>query len=88
MLAILVAGGLAVFGLISMVSLPALPVVGVAVITVAAVVHRVTARLSVPTCAGCGKNLTGVPGGAVGVICPDCGSINQPLLMSSDRRHA
>ncbi len=85
-LAILVAGGLAVFGLISMVSLPALPVLGFAVITVAAVVHRVTARLSMPTCHGCGKNLTDVPGDSIGVVCPDCGAVCLPLPAPGEHR--
>ncbi|MEZ6243617.1 MAG: hypothetical protein R3B57_11315 [Phycisphaerales bacterium] len=85
-LAILVAGGLAAFGLLSIVSLPALPVLGVAVITVAAVVHRVTARLSHPTCHGCGQNLTDVPGDAIGVVCPDCGAVNLPLPSPGQHR--
>ncbi len=88
-LAILVAGGLAVFGLVSMVSLPALPVLGVAVVAAAVVVHRVTARLSHPTCHGCGHDLTGVPGDSIGVVCPDCGSVNLPLRApGDDRRNA
>lgn len=88
-LAILVAGGLAAIGLLSVVSLPALPVLGVAVITVAAVVHRVTARLSLPTCHGCGEDLTDVPGDSIGVVCPGCGAVNQPLPpLAQRRRHA
>lgn len=78
-LAILVGSGLAVVGLLSLVSWPALPVIGVAVITVAAVVHRVTHKLSSPLCHACGHDLTGQPDSSIGLICPDCGSVNIPL---------
>jgi tRNA(Ile2) C34 agmatinyltransferase TiaS len=78
-LAILVGSGLAVFGLLSLVSWPALPVIGVAVITVAAVVHRVTYKLSSPLCHACGHDLTGQPDSSIGLICPDCGAVNVPL---------
>jgi len=84
-LAILVGTGLAVFGLLSLVSWPALPVIGVAVITVAAMVHRVTHKLSAPTCQACGHDLSGLPDSSIGLICPDCGSINVPLPSPESR---
>ncbi len=84
-LAILVGSGLAVFGLLSLVSWPALPIIGVAVITVAAMVHRVTHKLSAPTCHACGHDLTGLPEASIGLICPDCGSVNLPLPSPEQR---
>lgn len=76
-LAIVLAGGLAVFGLLSWLALPALPVVGVALLTVAAMVNGVTNRLSVPTCWSCGENLADRPSGVHGTLCDGCGAVNQ-----------
>jgi predicted RNA-binding Zn-ribbon protein involved in translation (DUF1610 family) len=72
----LVLGALAVVGWMSV---PVLPALGVALVTAAALVHTMSSRLSLPTCAGCGKDLTGNSPGAYGVICPDCGTINQHI---------
>jgi hypothetical protein len=69
--------GLTTLGVLSVTTIPAWPIVGVAVATLALVVNTVASRLSQPTCLGCGQNLTGQPRGEHGAICPSCGSINQ-----------
>lgn len=69
-------GALAVVGWLSV---PVLPALGVALITAAAVVNSMASRLAQPTCAGCGRDLSGSQAGTYGVICPDCGSINQHI---------
>lgn len=84
-LAILLGTGLAVVGLLSLVSWPALPVIGVAVITVAAMVHRVTHKLSSPLCHACGHDLSGQPDSSIGLLCPECGSVNVPLQRPGER---
>lgn len=76
---------LAALAVVGWMSVPALPALGVALVTAAAVVHTMSSKLSLPTCAGCGKDLTGKGAGAYGVICPDCGTINQHIR---DARHA
>lgn len=67
-------GALAVVGWLSV---PVLPALGVALVTAAAVVNTMASRLAMPTCAGCGIDLTQTPADAHGVTCPDCGTINQ-----------
>ncbi len=76
-LGVLVAGVLAAWALAGWLTLPAWPVVGVAVLTVAAVVHKMTARVGAATCWSCGADLAGEQGGAYGVVCRGCGSVNQ-----------
>jgi len=77
--AIVLGGVLAAIAMINVFAWPALPVVGAAVITVAAVVHSVTSRLSHPICWNCGQDITGQPTGEYGAICPKCGSVNQQV---------
>ncbi len=74
-LAALVLAGVAVT---SMTTVPVWGVVGVAVAAVAVFVNTVGSRLSAPTCLGCGHDLSGEHAGAHGVVCPGCGSVNQP----------
>jgi len=67
---------LAAIGVVGLASWPALPVVGVTLTIATVVVNKMTARLSVMTCSGCGADLTGQPTGAYGAVCKDCGVIN------------
>jgi hypothetical protein len=86
--AVLVAAVLAVIGVLSWATLPAWPVVGVAIITVAAVVNSMTTRLSHAVCYQCGDALKTTETGCYGVICEGCGAINQALPQGDDRRFA
>ena len=81
-LALLVCATLAVIGVVSWASLPAWPVIGVAVATVAVVFNSVTSRLNHPVCWGCGEDLARSPSGEYGVICPKCGALTE----TPDRR--
>jgi hypothetical protein len=81
---IVVGVALTTMGVISMTTIPAWPIVGVAVAALALVVNQMTSKLSQPTCYGCGKSLSGLPSGEHGTICPNCGSINQPHELPED----
>lgn len=72
-----VAVGVTVLGVLSLTTLPAWPVVGVALATVALVVNQIAKPLSSPICFGCGIDLTNEPRGEHGVICKNCGTITQ-----------
>ena len=85
-LAVLAAGTLAVIGVLGWLALPAIPVVGVAIITVAAVVNKMTTRLSEPICRTCGSSLEGEKPGTYGVVCRGCGAINEPPAADATRR--
>lgn len=63
-------------GLLGWLALPAIPVVSVALITVAAVVNKMTTRLSQPVCRACGESLEGREPGLYGVVCDHCGAIS------------
>lgn len=67
----------AVVAALSLTAWPAVPVIGVALLTAAALVNGMTARLADPTCVGCGRDLAGQASGQYGVVCPDCGAITQ-----------
>lgn len=71
---------IATFAALSVFALPAVPVVSVALITAAAVLNSMTAKLGVAVCSGCGKSLEGVPSGAYGAVCPGCGAVNGNTL--------
>lgn len=86
-LGVVVALGFFAFGLIAWAAWPVMPVVGVAIITAVAFVNSMTAKMIVPTCAGCGTDLTGQVAGAYGVVCPDCGTFSENLP-HDDRRNA
>ncbi len=66
---------LAALAVISLTGLPALPIVGVALATVAMIVNGATARLNHPTCLGCGADMSGEPEGQYGVVCKSCGTV-------------
>jgi predicted RNA-binding Zn-ribbon protein involved in translation (DUF1610 family) len=76
-LAFVLGVALAAFGVISLASVPAWPVVGVAVAALAVGLNKMTARMVHPICWGCGGDLKGQAAGQYGVACPKCGSVNQ-----------
>ncbi len=76
-LAILLAGTLAVIGVLTWAAVPPIAVMGAAVITVAAMVSSATSRLSSPTCWSCGEDLSEEPEGVHGRICSSCGAVDQ-----------
>lgn len=84
-LAILVGAGLTALAVMSFLSLPAWPVIGVAVATVAVVISQMASRLSQPLCLQCGTNLAGQSPGDHGVICPGCGTLNDRLTLEGLR---
>ena len=77
MFAVLVAAVLAVIGVLTWATVPAWPVVGVAIITVAAVVNSMTTRLAEPVCYQCGTGLKPAEPGCYGLLCDGCGAINE-----------
>ncbi len=77
-LAALVGVSIAAFGLIAWAALPVLPVVGVAVATVAVMINSVAARLDEAICRDCGHDLMGEAVSDYGVACPRCGLLNPP----------
>lgn len=54
-----------------------LPLVGVAVAAVTMSLNRLTDRLAQPLCFTCGADLAERPAHEHGIICPECGSLNQ-----------
>ena len=86
--AVLVGLTLAAIGVAGLASLPALPVVGVTITLATVMVNKMTAKLAVMTCSGCGHDLTGLPTGAYGAVCPECGVINTspapPIRLAKD----
>lgn len=84
-LAILVGAGLTALALASFLSLPAWPVIGVAVATVAVVISQMASKLSQPLCLNCGTNLAGQATSDHGVICPGCGTLNDRLTIEGLR---
>lgn len=71
--------------LIAWTTIPAWPVVGVAFAAAALVVNTAAARLKAdrPLCLSCGHDLSGVPTGQYGRMCPSCGGINQPYMVDA-----
>lgn len=76
-LAWVIAIALAAIGAISIFAIPALPALGVAVAVVAVALNQLGHRLTQPTCFGCGGDLSGKTPGTYGVVCSECGTINQ-----------
>ncbi len=74
----LVAIALFALGVISLTTLPAWPVLGVAVACAVVAVNRLASRLDSPVCLGCGSPIHKRPVGEHGVACADCGAVNQP----------
>jgi len=77
-LAYLVAIGLFALGVISLTTVPAWPVVGVAVACAVMAVNRIASRLDSAVCLRCGSAITDRPSGEHGVACGRCGAVNQP----------
>lgn len=86
--AVLVAAILAVIGVLAWATVPAWPVVGVAIITVAAVVNSMTTRLAEPVCYQCGSALREADPGCYGLICDGCGAVNEVVPRGDARRLA
>ncbi len=78
-LAIALGLALTAIALISLTTIPAWPIVGVAFAATAFVVNQMSSRLSGVVCHGCGSDIQGVPGGQYGVTCPKCGHLTQHL---------
>jgi hypothetical protein len=77
--ALMVALLLLVFGIIGMLSIPVLPVVGVAITIAVTMVNTMASRLDTLTCAGCGESIAQAPAGTHGIACSGCGTINHPF---------
>lgn len=75
-MAMLVAVGLAAFAVIGWTTVPAWPIVGVAVAVSVAAMNTMTKRLQAPICLVCGTSLSEAPAGIYGRVCPDCGAIS------------
>lgn len=60
------------------------PIVGVAVAAAAVSLNKVASRLSSPVCWTCGHDLRDQPRTPMGIVCPACGGIHQPLPGSSN----
>lgn len=86
--AVLVAVILAVIGVLTWATVPAWPVVGVALITVAAVVNSMTTRLAEPVCYQCGTALPPAEPGCYGLVCDGCGAVNEVVPMQGRYRLA
>lgn len=69
--------GAMALALIAWTTIPAWPVVGVAVAAAALVLNSVTSRLSAETCLSCGSDISDCPAGVHGRICRECGAINE-----------
>lgn len=69
--------GLAALAMISLTSIPAWPIVGVAVACAAVALNSIAARLDQPTCYSCGTDISKEPIGVHGRICQSCGAINE-----------
>jgi hypothetical protein len=76
--------GVTALAVVSWTALPALPVVGVAVAAIALVVNRMTAGLRESVCLGCGQDVSQLPHGEHGVICPNCGHITSNMHLAED----
>ncbi len=74
-LGLLLGLALAAIATISLTTVPAWPVIGVAFATLALAVNKMTTRLNQPTCWGCGSDLANAQEGIYGVECPQCGTL-------------
>ena len=74
---VVVCMGATALGVIAWTTIPAWPVVGVAVATVAILLNSITARISTSSCLSCGLDLSSQPTGVHGRICPGCGAVNE-----------
>ncbi|MFO0832717.1 MAG: hypothetical protein U0637_12860 [Phycisphaerales bacterium] len=58
-------------------TLPAWPVVGVAVATAVLAVNTLASKVRADACWGCGEKIAGLPRSEHGVMCPKCGAITE-----------
>ncbi len=68
---------LGALGIASLTTVPAWPVVGVAVAACVVMINRAAHRLSQPTCLGCGRDIAQLPTNEHGVACPGCGMVSR-----------
>lgn len=61
----------------------ALPIVGMAVAAVTVSVNKLAQRLAHPVCWTCGHDLASLDPNDFGVVCPECGSLNQHGLSNA-----
>ena len=68
----------------------ALPLVGMAVAAVTVTVNRLAGRLDQRVCWTCGHDLREREAHDNGIVCPECGSLNQhnPAMTDDERDHA
>lgn len=83
--AVLVGVALTCLALLALTTVPAWPVVGVAVAAVAVAVNQMAGRLSQPVCHGCGADISSLAPGQYGVVCPSCGYVTQRLELKEDQ---
>lgn len=83
---IVVVAGAVVLGLIFTTTIPAWPVLGVAVAAVAFAINGVAARLETTSCLACGADLADQPVGIRGRLCPKCGAINERGIADPEQR--
>lgn len=83
-LALAVASTLAVIALVSLAAAPLWPVIGVT-FAAAALVWKgaIAPRITRADCLTCGADLRGLPTGEYGLICKQCGSLNEPIRSDS-----
>jgi predicted RNA-binding Zn-ribbon protein involved in translation (DUF1610 family) len=74
---------LAAVSVITLSTLPAWPIIGVAVASMVVVINTVANRLQQPICHACGLSLASAKFGTHGTICPECGAVNQPRDVST-----
>jgi hypothetical protein len=77
---VVVVVGVTTLGLLAMSTIPAWPVVGVAVATLAIALGSITRSVSPSICLGCGHDVSDVPAGTHGRLCPTCGALNERLV--------
>lgn len=68
--------------IIAWTTMPAWPVVGVAVATLVVAVNTITSRLKHDVCLSCGADMRDVASGAHGAMCPACGQVHSGSLMA------
>lgn len=84
--ALLIGLALATIAMISLTTVPAWPVVGVAVISAAVAVNTMASklRLGQTVCLHCGSELAARAPGVYGIECPECGGLNPSATLARD----
>ncbi len=75
-------------GVIAWTTMPAWPVIGVALAATALVLNTITKDLSQDRCLGCGDSIAQEPVGVHGRACPKCGTVNERLALSAPTQPA